>query len=245
MRAYTPETLVSVSRYRNYFPTLAKEIQAAVYARIGGLIKEERTYCDKGNFMHMAQILTSVALYEVLQQHGKSEEEAYRIVSEEMWKFLDPSGMQKLARKRFFLPLMKKIVPFGFRKGSGFGWRYTWHRDDPKDRFRFECNECIYERILGRRGLLKLGAMCCRADIINYGSLPFTDFIRTKTLCQGGDLSTSFSCGMAPMPVTAGNGQRVYRRKNGGTSEALFQPDEEAGGRAGRADAARYEQRTR
>lgn len=35
-------------------------------------------------------------MYEVLQQHGETEEEAYRIVSEEMWKFLDPSGMQKL-----------------------------------------------------------------------------------------------------------------------------------------------------
>ena len=30
-------------------------------------------------------------LYEVLQKHGYSEEEAYRAVSEEMWKFLDPS----------------------------------------------------------------------------------------------------------------------------------------------------------
>lgn len=25
--------------------------------------------------------------------------------------------------------VMKKIVPFGFRKGSGYGWRYTWHKD--------------------------------------------------------------------------------------------------------------------
>lgn len=63
----------------------------------------------------------------------------------------------------------------------------TWHRDDPKDRFHFECNECIYAKILGKRGMMNLGAMCCHADIINYGSLPYTDFIRTKTLCQGGD----------------------------------------------------------
>ena len=96
--------------------------------------------------------------------------------------------MQKLARRRFFLPLMKKIVPFGFKKGSGAGWRYTWHRDDPKDEFHFECNECLYAKILAPRGLLKLGAMCCHADIINYGSLPYTDFIRTKTICQGGDM---------------------------------------------------------
>ena len=80
----------------------------------------------------MSQILTSIALYEVLQKHGYSEEEAYRAASEEMWKFL--------------------------------------------------------AKILGKRGLMKLGSMCCHADIINYGDLPYTDFIRTKTLCQGGDL---------------------------------------------------------
>ena len=187
MKKYEPKELVSVSRYRDYFPTLPFELQNEIYDRMRVLIEEEKEYCDKGNYKHMAQILTSIAMYEVLQKHGKSEDEAYKIVSVEMWKFLDPSGMQKMAKLSFFLPLMKKIVPFGFKKGSGYGWRYTWHEDDPKDEFRFECNECIYARILGKRGLLKLGTMCCHADIINYGYLPYTDFIRTKTLCKGGD----------------------------------------------------------
>ena len=180
--------MTAISRYRNYLPTLPKDMQKEVHARMKELIAEEREYCDKGNYSHMAQILTSIALYEVLQKHGKTEEEVYTIVSEEMWKFLDPSSMQKLAKKSFFLPLMKKIVPFGFKKGSGYGWRYTWHKDDPKDEFHFECNACIYAQILGRRNLMKLGAMCCHADIINYGSLPYTDFIRTETLCQGGSV---------------------------------------------------------
>ena len=188
MKNYAPENMVAISRYQKYFPTLPSEIQKDVYKRIGELIEEEKQYCDKGNYSHMAQILTSIAMYEVLQRHEKNEEEAYRIVSEEMWKFLDPSGMQKLAKKSFFLPLMKKIVPFGFKHGSGTGWRYTWHKDDPKNEFHFECNECIYAKILGRRGLMKLGSMCCHADIINYGSLPYTDFVRTETLCQGGDV---------------------------------------------------------
>ena len=188
MTQYIPKKLVAISRYQNYFPTLSSDIQKDVYKRISELIDEEKQYCDKGNYKHMAQILSSIAIYEVLQRYGKTEEEAYRLVSEEMWKSLDPSGMQKLAKKSFFLPLMKKIVPFGFKHGSGFGWRYTWHNDDPKDEFHFECNECIYANILGRRGLMKLGAMCCHADIINYGDLPYTDFIRTKTLCQGGDV---------------------------------------------------------
>lgn len=186
MSKYTPEKLVAVSRYQNDFPTLPADIQRDIYARMAELIVEEKRYCDKGNYKHMAQILTSIAMYEALQRHGWTEEDAYKAVSEEMWKFLDPSGMQKLARKRFFLPLMKRVVPFGFKNGSGYGWRYTWHRDDPKDEFRFECDECIYEKILGPRGKMKLGAMCCHADVINYGNLPYTDFIRTETLCQGG-----------------------------------------------------------
>lgn len=41
------------------------------------LIEEEKEYCDDGNYKHMAQILTSIALYEALQQYGKSEAEAY------------------------------------------------------------------------------------------------------------------------------------------------------------------------
>ena len=133
MKTYKPEALVAVSRYQNYFPTLSKDVQTDVYARIAELIEEEKGYCDKGNYSHMAQILTSIALYEVLQRHGKSEVEAYQIVSEEIWKFLDPSSMQKMAKKSFFLPLMKKIVPFGFKQGSGYGWRYTWHKNDPKN----------------------------------------------------------------------------------------------------------------
>ncbi len=187
MKKYVPEDMVAISRYQNYFPTLSSEIQQDIYKRMEELLVEEKEYCDKGNYEHMAQILTSIAMYEVLQKHGDSEEEAYRKVSEEMWKFLDPSGMQKLSKKGFFMSLMKKIVPIGFSKKSGTGWRYTWHKDDPKDIFHFECNECIYAKILGKRNLLKLGAMCCHADIINYGELHYTDFIRTKTLCQGGD----------------------------------------------------------
>lgn len=180
--------MLPLAATRTISPTLSSDIQKDVYKRIGELINEEKRYCDKGNYKHMAQISSSIAIYEVLQRHGASEDDAYKAVSEEMWKFLDPSSMQKLAKKSFFLPLMKKIVPFGFKHGSGFGWRYTWHRDDPKNEFHFECNECIYAKILGRRGLIKLGSMCCHADIVNYGNLPYTDFIRTKTLCRGGDV---------------------------------------------------------
>jgi len=188
MKKYLPEQMVKNSRYRIFFPTLKKDIQEEIFERMKVLIEEEKEYCDKGNYEHMAQIITSIAMYEILQKNGLNEDEAFNTVSVNMWDYLDPGGMQKLAKKSFFMPLMKKVVPFGFKHRSGYGWRYTWHlKEDGKDVFHFECNECIYEKILSKRGLLKLGAMCCHADIINYGNLPYTDFIRTKTLCQGGD----------------------------------------------------------
>ena len=187
MKQYTPEKLVAVSRYRRYIPTLPAELQADIHARIRELIEEEKQYCDQGNYKHMAQIFTSIALYQTLQKHGMSEEEACKITSEEMWKALTPKTFQKMARLPFFLPLMKKILPFGFRHGSGAGWRYEWYLEDPKDRFHFECRECVYRHIFEEQNLMKLGAMFCHSDIINFGSLPYTDFRRSKTLCQGGD----------------------------------------------------------
>ena len=188
MKQYTPEKLVAVSRYKVLFPTLSPDIQRDVYSRMRVLIEEEKQWCDQGNYKHIVQILTTIALYEVLQQHGKSELEAFKIISEAMWAALTPKTYQKMARLSFFLPAMKKILPFGFRHGSGTGWRYTWHLDeDSKNRFHFECRECLYRHIFEKRNLMKLGAMFCRSDVINFGNLPYTDFKRTKTLCQGGD----------------------------------------------------------
>jgi len=49
MSMYTPEKLVSVSRYQNFFPTLPHDIQRDIYSRMAELIAEEKQYCDKGN----------------------------------------------------------------------------------------------------------------------------------------------------------------------------------------------------
>jgi len=188
MKDYVPEKLVKTSRYKTLFPTLSTDVQKDVLSRMRVLLEEEKRWCDVGNYKHIAQILTTIALYEVLQQHGKSEPEAFGIISRAMWGALTPRTYQKLARLPFFLPAMKKVLPFGFRHGSGAGWRYTWHlNEDGVDRFHFECNECLYWHIFGERGLMKLGAMFCHSDVINFSNLPYTDFKRTQTLCQGGD----------------------------------------------------------
>ena len=55
--------MVASSRYQNYFPILPAEIQQDVFYRMNELLAEEKEYCDKGNYAHMTQILTSIALY--------------------------------------------------------------------------------------------------------------------------------------------------------------------------------------
>ena len=74
MKEYKPEKLITISRYRNYIPNLSEDIKRDIYARMQELIDEEKKYCDQGNYKHMAQIFTSIALYQTLQKHGKSEE---------------------------------------------------------------------------------------------------------------------------------------------------------------------------
>ena len=131
MKKYEPAQMVALSRYRNYFPTLPTEVRQDVYSRMNDLLMEEKEYCDKGNYAHMSQILTSIALYEVLQKRGYSEEEAYRIVSEEMWKFLDPSGMLQLYA----------VSERGIRKktraascaAASAQQRFLWDQRDPWD----------------------------------------------------------------------------------------------------------------
>ena len=63
-----PQSLVTASRCQRFFPTLPADVRADTYARMREPIDEERAYCNKGNYMHMGQILMSIALYE---KHGE------------------------------------------------------------------------------------------------------------------------------------------------------------------------------
>lgn len=186
---YVAKKMMPKSRMITYFNSLDNNVQEEVLIRVDELVKEEQEYCDKGNYEHMCNILCLLAIYEVLQKHGMSEEEAFTTVGSEMHKFVQPykEKFQKLSKKGWFWSLIKKIVPIGFKKKSGIGWRYTWHKDTPKDEFRFETNECIYAKIFKKRNLTKLGPLFCQCDVINYGQLHKIDFQRTKTLCYGDD----------------------------------------------------------
>lgn len=190
-KVYEPLPMVLNSRYAVLYKKLSPEIQADLLKALEPLIAEESAlgYTDKGNYAHLSNILTTIALDDVLQKHGKTPDEAFEMISTHMWAALNEKAFQKMSKLPFFLSLMRKIIPLGFKYGSGKGWKYVWHQDDPKGYYHFETIECLYKYEFGKRNLLeRFGPMFCHSDIINYGNLHNIDFKRTQTLCQGGEL---------------------------------------------------------
>lgn len=189
-RKYNGKKMAKHSRFIKYLKTLNKDNKVFLESKINKYILENNDYCDKGNYKHLCNIFTSMALYETLIKLGKNEKEAEDIVFNTMYQYMNRQKkiFQRLARHNWFWPLIKKIVPIGFKKGSGVGWKYTWHKNTPKNDFRFECNKCIYKPIFSKYGLERFGPKFCYNDIIVYGNLPQTDFIRTKTLSYGDDM---------------------------------------------------------
>ena len=190
LKKYNAKSMIKKSRHINYFNTLDDNLKKDILKRINELIDEEKEYADRGNYGHLCNLLSAIAIFEVLQKHGKSKEEALNIIGDEMYKFIQKTKekFQRLSKKRWFWSVMKKIIPIGFKMGSGYGWKFTWHKNLPKNEFRFETNECIYQKILKNRNLEELGPVFCKCDIINYGQLNAIDFKRTKTLCYGDDM---------------------------------------------------------
>lgn len=187
-RVYEPLNMIMNGRYAVLYRKLTPFIQQEVLSRMAGLIEEERDYEDKGNYGHFCNILPTLAIDDVLQRNGKTPEEALEMISSHMWAALTPEIYQRMSKVPFFLSVMRRVIPFGFKYGSGKGWKYVWHPEDPREYYHFETLECLYRHVLAKHGVLeRFEPMFCHSDIINYGNLHNIDFIRSQTLCQGGD----------------------------------------------------------
>ncbi len=186
-KKYVGKNMMMHSRFIKYLETMNNQEYNEVAAELDKYVFDNKVYCDKGNYTHLCNIFTSMALFNVLTNHGKNSEEAENIIFETMYHFMQKQKeqFQKLSKKGWFWPVIKKIVPIGFKKGSGYGWKYTWFKNQPKNEFRFECNSCIYRQIFSKYGFERFGPKFCYNDIIVYGELARTDFIRTMTINRG------------------------------------------------------------
>lgn len=187
-KKYKGESLVINSRFKDYYKMLNRRLQKNIVKRTDKLIQENVEYCDKGNYKHLSNIFTSIAIYENLQiQH--SREESFKILSHEMWTSVEKNSkmFKKISRIPFILKIMGILLPYLFNKGSGYGWKYKWHNDiSDNNQLKFECTQCIYQQIFKKYHMKELGPMFCHADDINYGHLDNITFIRRHTLCKDG-----------------------------------------------------------
>lgn len=185
MNRYIGNKMIKASRFIDYFNSLDNNLKKQIVDRIDELIIEESECCDKGNYKHLCNILSAISIYETLQKNGYSEEKAFETTGSEMYKNIQSSKkrFQYLSQYKLFWPLMKIIVPLGFKLGSGTGWKFTWFKSNNSNEYYFETNQCIYQKIFKKRNLKKLGPMFCHCDIINYGELNNIDFVRKGTLC--------------------------------------------------------------
>ena len=62
-KRYNGNQMIKKSRMVNYFNTLDIKIQNEITNRIDELVIEEKEYCDKGNFEHMCNLLSLLAIY--------------------------------------------------------------------------------------------------------------------------------------------------------------------------------------
>ncbi len=186
-KKYGPKKMMNSSRFVDLLDGMSQEDLDKVADKIGVYVKENPEYCDKGNYRHLSNIFTCMAIYRTLIEKGKSPQEAEEITFNAMYQYMQKQRktFQRLSKKGWFWGLIKKIVPLGFKKGSGYGWEYAWHKDDPKNQFNFECRRCIYQQLFKKYDLVRFGPKFCYNDIVVYGELDRTDFKRTKTLCRG------------------------------------------------------------
>ena len=188
-KQYISSDLINSSRLIKYIEKLSDSDKEIIKGRVEFYIKDNYEYCDKGNYNHLSDILSCLALNDLLISKGMTNDDIVAILKETMEESMVKRRdlFKKLSGKNWFWPLIKKVVPLGFKKGSGYGWEYTWYSDDDKNEFKFDCDKCIYAQIFGKYNVQYLGPCFCNNDIFTYGNLDRTNFIRTKTLCNGGD----------------------------------------------------------
>ena len=189
MKKYIPAQMIRKSRFITFFETWSENEKAQLIAQMNRLIKENQEYADSKNFGHLCNLLTSIAMIMVLEQNGRTREEAEKEVSEAMYEYIKPQivSMKKLAGHGWFVRLLKISMPLKFMKTLGYGWSVEFPKC-PSDTFTMITHKCIYQQLFAKYGMPEMTARFCKVDDILYSDLPRAEFIYTQQIGNGGDM---------------------------------------------------------
>ncbi len=189
MKKYIPAQMIRKSRFITFFATWSENEKAQLIAQMNRLIKENQEYADSKNYGHLCNLLTSIAMIMVLEQNGRTREEAEKEVSEAMYEYIKPQivSMKKLAGHGWFVRLLKISMPLKFKKTLGYGWSVEFPKC-PSDTFTMITHKCIYQQLFAKYGMPEMTARFCKVDDILYSDLPRAEFIYTQQIGNGGDM---------------------------------------------------------
>jgi len=189
MKKYIPAQMIRKSRFITFFETWSENEKAQLIAQMNRLIKENQEYADSKNYGHLCNLLTSIAMIMVLEQNGRTREEAEKEVSEAMYEYIKPQivSMKKLAGHGWFVRLLKISMPLKFKKTLGYGWNVEFPKC-PSDTFTMITHKCIYQQLFAKYGMPEMTARFCKVDDILYSDLPRAEFIYTQQIGNGGDM---------------------------------------------------------
>ena len=151
------------------------------------MIEENKEFTNKKNYGHLCNLFSSLALVFTFMSEGKRKEESEKNVFEAMYEYLKPQipTMKRLAKHKWFVPLLKKTMPSKFKRTCGFGWKITYP-EAPKNKYSMITHSCIFPLIFGKYGMSEMTKGFCHVDNLMYSDLPKTKFSYTERIGEGG-----------------------------------------------------------
>ena len=80
MKKYIPAKMIHQSRFIAFYDTWNKDEKEQLLERMSKLILDNPEYTDSGNYGHLCNLLTSIAMVMILEENGKSRIDAENAV---------------------------------------------------------------------------------------------------------------------------------------------------------------------
>lgn len=167
-------------------PDAARGLLARQEEKLRFLIENTKNK-SKNQMKTMEQtLLPRIALYQVLQQEGRSQAEAYACLRRYM--------VDHVAAQKHAATAKMEAVPGFYALYSRIFLRIMRTTDlqesvqtRSKDSFDVTIRRCLWHTACVENGCPELCRLFCDVDDVNYGGLKKIGFSRTKTLGYGGD----------------------------------------------------------
>jgi hypothetical protein len=188
-KRYIPRKMIPRSRFRDLYKEWDEEDRTLLIDKMNVLLFENSQYTDSKNYGFLCNLLTSLAIVQVLESKGMPRKEAEQYTADAMYKFIEPQikSMKKLASNGWFVRFLKLTMPMKFRNTLGYGWDVEFPKCG-RDEFSMITHKCIFHQIFEKYGMPEMTAIFCKVDDTLYSDLPRADFLYSQQIGNGGTM---------------------------------------------------------